>query len=96
VIRPDVKVSSPQIVFSISDCLYNCQHFPLIDRHDLFFRPKDLLMKAIGWPSCIRTAPTPVRDASVSTTNYLLKSCRANTGALVINFFKSVNACVAF
>jgi len=52
-------------------------------------------MKAIGWPSCIRTAPTPVKDASVSTTNCLLKSGIANTGALVINFFKSVNACVA-
>jgi hypothetical protein len=52
-------------------------------------------MKAMGCPSCIRTAPIPALDASVSTTNSLLKSGKAKTGALVIKLFKRVNACAA-
>ncbi|KAJ0511930.1 hypothetical protein HanIR_Chr11g0557561 [Helianthus annuus] len=42
---------------------------------------KALLKKAKGCPSCRSTAPIPLEEASVSTTNILLRSGKANTGA---------------
>jgi hypothetical protein len=39
-------------------------------------------------PSYNKIAHIPVKEASVSTTNTLLKSGRVRTGALVINTFK--------
>jgi hypothetical protein len=43
------------------------------------------LTKISNWLSpCIRIAPGPKSDASVSIVNYLLKSRRANTGVVEI------------
>jgi len=44
-------------------------------------------MKAMRCLSCIRIAPTPVNEASVSIIKSLLKSGRAKTRALIINYF---------
>jgi hypothetical protein len=52
-------------------------------------------MNVMGCLSCIRTAPTPIMDASVSTINGLLKSGSARTRALVITLFNILYAVVA-
>ncbi|KAF7828939.1 Retrovirus-related Pol polyprotein [Senna tora] len=51
-----------------------------------------LLKKATGCPSWLNTAPIPVLDASVSTTNCLEKSGRARTSALVMRVFSCLKA----
>jgi hypothetical protein len=51
-----------------------------------------LLKKAMGWPSCKRTAPKPYVDASHSTMNSLVKSGKAKTGAEVTAALSAPNA----
>jgi len=43
------------------------------------FGPKDLLMKAIKCLSYNKIAPMPVKEASISATNTLLKYGKART-----------------
>jgi hypothetical protein len=57
--------------------------------------PRALLKKAKGLWSCMSTTPIPLAEASVSNTNSLLKSGRANTGALLIAILRAWNASVA-
>jgi hypothetical protein len=47
----------------------------------------------MGCPSCINTAPIPMLEASVSRTNCLLKSGRANTGADPTACLRASKAC---
>jgi hypothetical protein len=56
-----------------------------------FLGPNALLMKARGCPFCIRTAPTPLAEASVSMAKGLEKSGSAGTGAVDITVFKALN-----
>jgi hypothetical protein len=53
--------------------------FSYIERN-MLVALSDLLKNAIGLSSCIRTAPSPMSVASVSTINYLLKPGSANSG----------------
>jgi hypothetical protein len=43
-------------------------------------------------PSCMRTQPNPVPDASQETLKDFVMSSCANTGAIVSNFFRVWNA----
>ncbi|KAJ0533788.1 hypothetical protein HanIR_Chr09g0412401 [Helianthus annuus] len=42
-----------------------------------------LLMYAKGCPSCIKTAPIPLAEASVSTINFFVKSGSLRTGGVL-------------
>jgi hypothetical protein len=57
--------------------------FSKIDKCLLFW-PKALLMKAIGLPFCIRTAPKPSSHASVSITKSKSNLGKASTGVVVV------------
>lgn len=45
-------------------------------------------MKVIGLPSCIRTTPILVSNASHSITKSLVKLCNAKMGGLVMASFR--------
>jgi hypothetical protein len=57
--------------------------------------PRALLKKAISLSFCIKTTPIHVAQSSVSTTKGIVKSGIANTGVVVISFFKAWKACSA-
>lgn len=62
-----------------------------MDNHE-FFVDKALLLKAIGLPSCIISAPILLSEASHSTTDSLLKSSMADTGVLQAASLRASNA----
>ena len=58
--------------------------------------PRNLLIKAIGWPSCIRTTPMLISKVSVSLMKGLLRLGNVNTRGLVMDSFKSLKALIIF
>uniref|UniRef100_A0A0A9GMS0 Uncharacterized protein n=1 Tax=Arundo donax TaxID=35708 RepID=A0A0A9GMS0_ARUDO len=46
-------------------------------------------MNAMGLSFCINTAPNPVSHASISTTNVVEKSGKANTGVETMACFRA-------
>lgn len=59
----------------------------------LMHRVSPLGVKAIGCPSCISTPPMAKSNASVCTSNGLLRSGSLSTGSSIKAFFKSSKAC---
>jgi len=53
------------------------------------------LVKAKGFPSCMRTTPIPFPEASHSNTKVFVKSVSASTGVEHIASFKAWKACSA-
>lgn len=51
-----------------------------------------LLKYEMGWPSCMRTAPMPTFDASVSITKSISKLGNRNTGALTMACLRAAKA----